>query len=208
VPIRQYSLARLLAFVTAIGLLCGVIAVILRYAGWNSIPAAIGGQLLGAVLFAIALGLLFGNVRRAIVAGLLSAFLAQIVWNAILRLLDTSIDVDDVLYNPLILIVAVACSVACARNRFRATLTAALASIFVPTAVAAYLIIQLPKGLGVRGTGLATVIIVITSCAAILTGIGSAFLTAIFCAVYDDAQSRRSSEPSERSAGSPDNSPP
>jgi hypothetical protein len=198
---RTYSLRALFAFVTFFAICCGVTIVLLPHAQSRSYLAAFTLHVLAILNISLFLALYFGNLGRALAIGFINLVLMEVAWLVFHRGLGANITPDSIFLNPLLALALFTCPVACATNRYRAAIIAFVLAV-IATLVVAFMSLRSLAMSGTRGTGLAGMIVILASIAAILMAAAATYFTAMIC---DLAELRRESKsfPSDVSAKHP-----
>jgi hypothetical protein len=188
---RPYSLRALFAFVTFFAISCGLTLFLLPHAQSHSYLAALALHILAILNISLFLALFFGNLGRALAIGFINLLLVEVGWLIFHRVLGANMTPDSIFFNPLLALALFTCPVACATNRRRAAIIAFVLAVMATLAVA-YISMRSLATPGVRGSGLAAVVVLLGSITAILMAAATTYLTAMIC---DLAELSRDSNP-------------
>lgn len=155
-------------------------------------------QRIAAILLVACVGRLIGRDSKVTVAlSCLAIVLADMAWLGFHLAIGASNNLADYLINPLVPMTLVICVATCATNRIQSLAAGFGASLILPVIGALWFLSQLSTEPGVRGTGLASVLIVTTAAMAIPFGV---LATLLLRCIYETVFQRRNVPSPETSA--------
>ena len=152
-PARQFTLRAFFCFVLLVGALCGVITAVDTSTTAGLLTFAVAVRLLPTLVVGTVIGLLVGSISKSLVAALVGVVVADIVWRGFFSAVATSVEAQDLVLNPLVVIGLVACPPAAAKSRARALTIGISLSIVLPLMVATGILWKMPIGPGCTWDG-------------------------------------------------------
>lgn len=136
---RQFTLRALIGFTGFVCLTCAIAARSDPHTLKGIIQIGIAVRILAIAVVSVTIGFVVDSIAKVFVATTIGVLLADLVWSGLLFSLSAigRNDAEDVVTNPIVLMVLIACPAAGAKNRACALTVGIALSIVVPPIAAA-----------------------------------------------------------------------